>query len=59
MKLFALGLFCGLMAWAQTTAPAPEAPATSPEIQNLQDRLDRDQRILQDWADLPAIATPM
>lgn len=40
------------MAWAQTTAPAPEAPATSPEIQNLQDRLDRDQRILQDWADL-------
>jgi lysophospholipase L1-like esterase len=52
MKLFALSVLCGLMAWAQTTAPAPEAPATSPEIQSLQDRLDRDQRILQDWADL-------
>jgi lysophospholipase L1-like esterase len=52
MKLFALSVLCGLMAWAQTPAPAPEPPATSSGIQNLQDRLDRDQRILQDWADL-------
>jgi lysophospholipase L1-like esterase len=50
MKLLTLGLLCGLMAWAQATAP--EAPAATPEIQKLQHNLDRDQKIQQDWANL-------
>lgn len=52
MKLLALGLLCGLIGYAQTTAPVPQPPTASSDIQKLQGQLDRSQKILQDWANL-------
>lgn len=53
MKLFALGFLCAMTVCAQATAPTTsEPPAASPEVQKLQRSLDRDQKILQDWANL-------
>ncbi|HXB74905.1 MAG TPA: hypothetical protein VNY05_42130, partial [Candidatus Acidoferrales bacterium] len=46
MRLFFAASAMTAMAWAQTPAPAPDAP---PDIAKVQAALDRSNRTLRDW----------